>query len=547
MNQQTFTLKLSAVAVVLIFALLLLGYLSATLKTGLTALAKPPPEGSEYLEPTPAPLGQSAVGSQRPALSQAEGSAVANSLDIVKLALTSSGSNQQVTNGETLTYTLAMTNNGTAVITDLLILDHLPNDALFDIQCSDDCHLISQTQTITDPFAGPIAITTTAEITWLVVSLDPGASIIRQIRGTAGCQADGAIIENTVFVNYWQGGQSKSGSAGAQITARARSETGGIALTVSSEPVWCSAGMRGVYDLDWGDFDGDGDFDLAVASAGGTAVYRNDQGRLTAFWETDEQAFSARWIDAVQQNGLLELAVAGEGPIPPASGVGTNYVYRPTATGFEQVSAFSSESAIFRLAVADYNGDGSPDLAAANLYESGTGCLLRLYHSSGSGDFTAGACPLSTGDLSGASSPRANTLVWADYDNDGDPDLAVGGARNGVDSFVEVRQNTGGVFGAGASIGATNLPPGNEVQATDLAWGDYNGDGYLDLAAGFMRAGSNGEARIYPNNQAGGFASPIVRAVSTSEMPVAIAWGDLNKDGVIDLSIADEQPKVYYG
>ena len=79
----------------------------------------------------------------------------------------------------------------------------------------------------------------------------------------------------------------------------------------------------GASDLAWGDVDGDGDQDLAVATDGRTVVYRNDAGVLTVtdtvlpgYWEENDQAEfdlpSVTWAD-YDNDGDLDLRLYRNG------------------------------------------------------------------------------------------------------------------------------------------------------------------------------------------------------------------------------------------
>src|SRR5689334_21160271 len=73
--------------------------------------------------------------------------------------------------------------------------------------------------------------------------------------------------------------------------------------------------------------------------------------------------------------------------------------------------------------------------------------------------------------------PNSYSNAWADFDNDGDLDLAVS-LKSGE---IRLYRNDGGVL---VSVGgAMGLPTaGGEFRA--LSWGDYDGDGWIDLLAG---------------------------------------------------------------
>jgi uncharacterized repeat protein (TIGR01451 family) len=148
--------------------------------------------------------------------------------------------------------------------------------------------------------------------------------------------------------------------------------------------------------------------------------------------------------------------------------------------------------------IADFNGDGKPDIAVANQ----SGGTISVLLNNGNGTFVAGAVII-------IASP--NNIVAADFDGDGKVDLAVIGAGN-VSFFFGLgdgtfRQGTGGFY-------SCCLSP--------LAVGDFNGDGRPDLAAGTY---------VYLNNGAGTFGGGV-----GLEQASAWAVGDLNRDGKSDLA-----------
>lgn len=133
----------------------------------------------------------------------------------------------------------------------------------------------------------------------------------------------------------------------------------------------------------------------------------------------------------------------------------------------------------------------------------------------------------------GLNNVSSHRVAWGDYDNDGDDDLLVNGTR--------LFNNNKGIFADVTD--ATGIPRiGN---ATGGIWGDYNNDGYLDI---FVT--TNGSNRLLENVN-----GKLFRDVSTDSLPKtktafseAAAWGDYNGDGYLDLYVANyQQPAVERG
>src|SRR5258708_8967621 len=84
---------------------------------------------------------------------------------------------------------------------------------------------------------------------------------------------------------------------------------------------------------------------------------------------------------------------------------------------------------------------------------------------------------------------------------------------------------------------------GTHLNTTSVAWGDFNRDGYVDLAVGNHGQGT----QIYENLN-GQLQSNPVWTSPTQWNTTAIAWGDWNNDGQLDLAIGnDGQPAQVFG
>ena len=131
------------------------------------------------------------------------------------------------------------------------------------------------------------------------------------------------------------------------------------------------------------------------------------------------------------------------------------------------------------------------------------------------------------------SSPGAVVNAWADYDNDGDLDLLVT-----FDSGeVRLYENDDGVFrNVGPDVG---LPvQGNSVRGA--AWGDYDGDGYVDLYLGSVNWQGPASNRLYRNESGRRFVDVTddvgLRMINVTSRQVC--WVDFDNDGDLDLFVA---------
>src|ERR1041385_2109411 len=89
-------------------------------------------------------------------------------------------------------------------------------------------------------------------------------------------------------------------------------------------------------------------------------------------------------------------------------------------------------------------------------------------------------------------------VIWGDYDGDGDLDVLVAGPGKRDVSVTTIYNNSGGNF---TDSGIVVVP----LQFAAAAWGDFDGDGDLDLAMTGLTTALIPTTRVYRNDGGGVF------------------------------------------
>ena len=167
---------------------------------------------------------------------------------------------------------------------------------------------------------------------------------------------------------------------------------------------------------------------------------------------------------------------------------------------------------------ADFDNDGWLDLFAIG--RDGHGYLLR---NAGNGTFDDVTATARVADAGGA-----RTALFVDLDHDGDLDLLlVGGATNRL-----YRNNLDGTF---TDIpGAAGLQGAGATQGSDAAFGDFDGDGRIDVFV----ASADGADALYHNVGLGRFQDiTAASGLAASRGSGAVAVGDYDNDGALDILV----------
>jgi hypothetical protein len=177
---------------------------------------------------------------------------------------------------------------------------------------------------------------------------------------------------------------------------------------------------------------------------------------------------------------------------------------------------------------ADYDRDGLLDIFTANVVE-----LECLYRQTGDGSFVKMSA-VEVGTIVGVNL-SSDALAWADYDNDGDPDLWV----SSRDGLRRLHQNNGrGYFSAATNAGSVTIVPANAIGV----WGDYDNDGWLDLftVASPWAPVTTAIHALHRNLQGMSFTNMASAAgAALANNAWASAWGDYDNDGWLDLFVAN--------
>jgi len=328
-------------------------------------------------------------------------------------------------------------------------------------------------------------------------------------------------------------------------------------------------------------FDCDGDGFLDVATVNGSSVDRFKNGgdpMITLYRQVDGAKTKVPTFENVTQaagltrrgwgmsvtavdydnDGILDLLVTGYGGNALYHGVGP--------CKFQDVtdkSGLKGQGFMTGAAWADYDRDGLLDVFVAGyvkidlnnlpVFGSSQTCSFKgirvqcgprglpgerdyLFHNRGDGTFEEVAAKAGVSDET--TRYFGLGVEWADYNNDGWPDLFV--ANDSSPNFLYKNNGDGTFTDVSFAAGVSYNRSGDEQGTMGVTWGDYDGDGKLDV---FVTNFDSEYNVLYRNLGGKGFLDVALETgVGTPSIPY-VGWGtsfgDLDNDGWPDLLVVN--------
>ncbi len=291
-------------------------------------------------------------------------------------------------------------------------------------------------------------------------------------------------------------------------------------------------------NVEWGDYDRDGDLDILVVG-----LFENEPEKIAnskiyenigndKFVELPDVQLSgiyhgiAKWGD-YDNDGLLDIVMAGHEVTAIYRNIGNNQ--------YQQLNGLSLPY-IFQTGQVDwgdYDNDGDLDLFFAG-YDGGS--IGKLFRNDGNDSFIEDTSSVVRGTHRGS-------VKWGDYDSDGDIDLVIAGdSRSTYDEkIVEIYENKSAKFTKNESADLTGIEDGSVI------WGDFNNDGLLDLfVVGYFYGTTS---CLYINNGDHSFSKREQTELNILGFDCHdIACGDIDNDHDLDLIIVGENraaTKIY--
>ena len=281
----------------------------------------------------------------------------------------------------------------------------------------------------------------------------------------------------------------------------------------------------------WGDYDNDGFLDLLVP--GNPSIIYHNNGDNTFTEKTGISLVgvrkgSAAWGD-YDNDGDLDFVISGASSGDYNDLVTKIYRNNGSDTFTEETQAILAGVYFSSVVWGDYDNDGNLDI----LLTGATGSdpvfnpVSKIYRNNGNNTFTEQTQISLTGVLAGSA-------TWGDFDNDGDLDILLSGS-------IDYPYNSKGIFKIYRNGGNNTFTEQTQIQSPQTSWsfsdwGDFDNDGDLDFLLTTF-----GSLSIYENSGNDIFTFYESINLWAASGSCYAAWGDYDNDGYLDILLANPQ------
>ena len=306
------------------------------------------------------------------------------------------------------------------------------------------------------------------------------------------------------------------------------------------------SGQNGMYDLCTCDFDGDGKLDVASSQDGSNVtmvpVFQNNSDIDNLAFPTitdasltiNESSFTVTCgdLDGDGKPELLATRAQAAGGTPGdiifvfknSSTTGVFSFENPTSLTLPTDAAGNRKN-VAKIAIADVDGDGKPDVVATNEVDNQID-IFKNSSTAGTISFATQSTQFSIGGNS------TFGLDVKDLNNDGFPEI-IASTLTTANMYVLPNTSSPGTIAFGAS---QTLTVAGEL--VNIAVGDLNNDGLSDIAVTQVL---RNQVTILVNQTAavgGSISFATGQSFAVSSTPWGLDLGDANGDGLLDILVA---------
>ncbi|PYE85115.1 FG-GAP-like repeat-containing protein, partial [Phyllobacterium leguminum] len=293
-------------------------------------------------------------------------------------------------------------------------------------------------------------------------------------------------------------------------------------------PSWTISNVTGALPIVAADFTNDGYIDLAVGATSNISVFtgKGKDGFNPTPFDTAASDIVSFAVSDFDASGTLDLALVTSTSSQIWLGDGAG---KFTAKGSPVPPGNAMKNYGANAAAGDFNNDEIPDLLVPQ--GSGSGSKVWVLLGDGTGLFQTNPKQIET--VAGAT---VQAVAVADFDQDGNLDFTVGVENYNSDSLVAFYQGQGDGKNFTAKPAVTFA--GTSWHNVNVTVGDFNADGLADAAAIYFQNDS-GTIQILLGSSSSPWTFTPGTTLQVGEFPMSPVVGDFNGDGFADVAVAN--------